>query len=67
MIIWLVALIIRFGIEVLIPLNVTWLLIIDLLLSGTTGILMGEALNIIRKRKEFKRPETTDGIKQEMI
>jgi hypothetical protein len=67
MIIWLVALIIRFGIEVLIPLNVTWLLIIDLLLSGTTGILMGEALNIIRKRKEFKSPETTDGIKQEMI
>ncbi|MFG1450169.1 MAG: hypothetical protein AAE983_05980 [Thermoplasmataceae archaeon] len=64
MIIWLVSLIIRFVLEILIPLNQTGLLIIDLLLAGTTGILMGEALNIIKKKKEFKGPETPEAATQ---
>ena len=61
MIIWLVSLVIGFAIEVLVPLNFTILLIVDLLLSGTTGVLTGEALNIMKKRKEFNPSNIQEG------
>ena len=61
MVIWLVAFIIRFAIEILIPLNTTILLVIDVLLSSTTGLLLGEAINVMRKRDQYVAQKTEGG------
>lgn len=56
MIIWLASFIGRVIIEFALPQSFTLDLVFDLLLSATTGLLIGEALNIIRKRKEYVEP-----------
>lgn len=71
MTVWLVSFIGRLVIEVTIPPSITVYFIIDLILCATTGVLIGEALNIVHQRKEYvgpqnKGPEQDDSFKINM-
>ena len=57
LILWLVSFIGRLIIELIIPQTLTVDFIIDVALCATTGVLIGEALNIVRKRREFVEPQ----------
>lgn len=51
--IWFGSYIVRLVLEVLYPTNLNVMMLVDSALSLTTGLLIGEALNIIKKRKEY--------------
>ncbi len=53
LIIWLISFIIRLVLEITIPPTVTIDFIVDLILCSTTGIFIGEALNVVRMRKSY--------------
>ncbi len=53
MLLWLVSFILRLSMEILLPFNLVIECAISGLLSFTTGIIIGEAINIRRKYNEF--------------
>lgn len=65
MIIWLASFLARFLLEYLYPGNVNVMLIVDSALTLTTGIFIGEALNVVRKRKEYGEPKFNSGSEPE--
>lgn len=54
MLIWVVSLVSRLLIEIFYPGNLDALLVVDSALTLTTGILIGEAVNILRKGKDIE-------------
>lgn len=58
MFVWLVSLILRLVMEVIYPTSSTAILIVNILLTVTTGLVIGEAMNIIKKEKEFREKNT---------
>lgn len=56
LILWFASFIARFLLEYLYPTNVTVMLVVDSALTITTGIFIGEAMNVIKKRKEYGNP-----------
>lgn len=57
MIVWLVSFIIRFGVSFFLPSNTLIVLLVEVLLAGTTGMILGEATHINRSYKSYK-PQT---------
>ncbi len=57
MVVWLASLITRMVLELLFPSNLQVMLLVDSALSVTTGLIMGEAFNLISERKKYI-PET---------
>ncbi len=53
LILWLVSFIVRVLLETIYPGNLNVEIVIDAVLSATAGLLMGEAMNILGKRKQF--------------
>lgn len=53
MIVWLVSYVGRMGLEFLFPLNLQVIIVVDAALSLTTGLIIGEALNITTERKKY--------------
>jgi hypothetical protein len=53
MIVWLISFIARFGIELLVPLSLPIEIGIDIILAGTTGMIIGEATHIGRSYKKY--------------
>lgn len=53
MVVWLVSLIARMFLELLFPSNLHVMLIVDSALSVTTGLIIGEAFNLISERKNY--------------
>lgn len=53
MILWLASFIARFLLEYLYPGNLTVMFAVDSALTVTTGIFIGEAINVIRKKNEY--------------
>ena len=60
MIVWLLSLIIRLVMEILYPNSSTAILAVNVLLTVTTGLIIGEAMNIIKKENEFNKTDLTD-------
>lgn len=60
MIVWLLSLIIRLVMEILYPASATAILAVNILLTVTTGLIIGEAMNIIKKEREFNRTDSQD-------
>ncbi len=60
LIVWLVSFIGRLIVEVTIPPTLTVDFVIDVVLCATTGLLIGEAMNIVRKRKEYVEPQSSE-------
>ena len=60
MIVWLLSLIIRLVMEILYPASSTAILAVNVLLTVTTGLIIGEAMNIIKKENEFNKTDLTD-------
>lgn len=53
MIIWLISFILRFGVDFLLPTNYIAAILVDILLAGTTGLIMGEAYHTSRMYKKY--------------
>lgn len=64
MVLWLASFIARYILEFAYPGNLTVILVVDSVLSLTTGLLIGEAVNIMQRRKEFK--ETAPSAEHEL-
>ena len=60
MVVWLFSLIIRLVMEILYPTSSTAILAVNVLLTVTTGLIIGEAMNIIKKENEFNKTGTGD-------
>ncbi len=54
MVIWLASFIIRLVVEEAMKPSLTVYFVVDLALCATTGLLIGEALNIVQKKKEYE-------------
>ncbi len=54
MVIWLISFILRLVVEEAIKPSITVFFIVDLILCATTGVLIGEALNIVHKKREYE-------------
>ncbi len=68
LIIWLISFVIRIVLEAAIAPSVTIDFIVDVILCTTTGIFIGEAINVVRMRKNYsgtdnRQPFQDDGIK----
>ncbi len=53
MVIWLASLVARMALELLFPSNLQVMLVVDSALSLTTGLIIGEAFNLISERKRY--------------
>lgn len=53
---WLASFMGRFILEYLFPNSFTVILVVDVALALTTGLLMGEAVNIVKKRRAYVMP-----------
>lgn len=65
MVVWLVSYVGRMVIAIVVSPSFTVLFIFDALLCATTGLLIGEALNIMRKRREYVEPRTDQNVQDE--
>lgn len=61
MVIWLASFLGRMALEFLFPLNLQVLLVVDSALSLTTGLIIGEAFNLMSERKNYVPQEAQTG------
>ncbi len=54
LLLWLISYILRFSIEFLYPSNVLFGLVTEMLLAVTSGMVLGEAIHIIKSHKQYK-------------
>jgi membrane protein CcdC involved in cytochrome C biogenesis len=63
MVIWMVSFIARLGVELFLPTNLIINLAIELILAGTTGLIIGEAIHISRSYKKYVSSEKKENPK----
>lgn len=57
LILWMVSFVLRFAIELFYPTNLVLGLATEILLAGTTGMILGEAVHIVRSHKNYKKSD----------